>query len=328
MTYPRVDIHTATAFRTPPSFPKINLDPSAPPLPDALLEDAAYTSPTSPLHLRVASIECFNIFYRLHRLALAISSKWITQVSRLTFSNLLYEMDYMLLSMPDHSRTFLDFDLETKDEITEDHAERAALADAASVTEGLLAAAQIFVYAALREVPPRARLFSILLERLRVALDRPGICTIRVWKDVKNSNLLLWALVVAASVAPAEGDRRWWVGKVCEVGRDMGVRSLKQLEGVLERVAWTDVFFGEGLAGVWQQVREVGRAMEVQGYCEHLGEGGIGGLEKDGVHGGSLGDGVSGVSPGNGDGYEDREDEDEGLEFDAGHWLMEGWDVA
>jgi hypothetical protein len=57
----RVDFHTAAVFRTAPTFPLIRLDPDTPSLPDALLEEAAYTSPTCLLQLPVAAIDCFNI---------------------------------------------------------------------------------------------------------------------------------------------------------------------------------------------------------------------------------------------------------------------------
>lgn len=269
----RVDIHTATAFRTPPSFPRLRLDADTPPLPDELLEEAAYTSPTSLLHLSMAAIDCFNIFYRLHRLALAISSRYIKKVSRLTFSNLLYETEYMLLSVPDYSRDFLDFDLESRDEQDEDHA-GAALADAASVVEALLAATQIFIYVALREVPPKARLFSILLERLRVALDRPNVSTFSVWAKANNSQMLLWALVVASSVASPEYGRGWWIARLYEVVRDMGIRSLDELQGALAKVAWTDVFFADVLGGVWHDLNEVAGAR--QGGCSRLQKNSIG----------------------------------------------------
>ncbi|KAF1968520.1 hypothetical protein BU23DRAFT_583196 [Bimuria novae-zelandiae CBS 107.79] len=308
-----VDIHTATAFRTPPSFPIIRLDPATPPLPHELLEEAAYTSPTSILHLSSAAIECFNIFYRLHRLALAVSSRWIRQVSRLTFSNLLYETEYMLLSVPDCSSDFLDFDLESQDKREEGYSERAALADAASVVEALLAAAQIFIYAALREVPPGARLFSILLERLRVALDRPDVSMVGVWTKANNAHMLLWALVVASSVASAEGDRSWWVGKLYEVMKELNVRSLEQLQKALERVAWTDVFFADVLGGVWQQVKEYGKALQVQEACLMINTESA--LEHD-------------VLDGEGATFNSWQERVEGnLMFHQGRWMVNGWYV-
>lgn len=188
---------------------------------------------------------------------------------------MLYEMEYMLLKIPDRSREFLDFDREVRDGGRDGYEERARLADAASVIEGLLAAAQIFTYAALRDVPPRAPLFSILLSRLREALHRPSTDMLGLWSGVKNAHILLWALVVGASVAQAERDRMWWVEKLWEVAGALGVRRVEDLQGRMERVAWTDMFFGEGLAGVWQLVREHGRALEVRG--KHLVQGREGG---------------------------------------------------
>ncbi|KAH7084150.1 hypothetical protein FB567DRAFT_528483 [Paraphoma chrysanthemicola] len=251
-----VDFHTAAAFHMPPSFPQIRLDPDAPPLPDKVLEKAALTSPTSLLQLSMAAIDCFNIFYRLHRLAIAASSYWRSQVNPLTLSNLLYETEYIILSVPDCSRDFLDFDLETKPERDKDLQDRDNTAHAASVVEALLAAAQIFVYAALRELPTNAKIFAILLERLRIAVARPSICTIYVWKKERQLHMLLWTFVVACSVAPAGECRSWWIERLTDIIVDMKIRSRFDLEMVLQRVAWVDTYFNSVLGAMWEEVAQ------------------------------------------------------------------------
>jgi hypothetical protein len=177
----------------------------------------------------------------------------------------------MILSIPDYSRDFVDFDLATVDEQDEDYEERKMMADGASVAEALLAAAQIFVYAALREVPPRARIFRVLLERLRVAIDRPNVCKLALWRKARNLNTLLWVLVVASSVATAPSERTWWISELIDVVADLGIASQAELEGFMTRVAWTDVFFGAAIEGVWtescksEENREGGR--ERVGAC-------------------------------------------------------------
>ena len=259
---PRVDFHTATVFRAPPTFPLIRKDIDATPFPDALLEEAAYTSPTSMLQLSVASIDCFNIFYRLHRLALAVSTRWIQNVSRNAYSTLLYETEHMILSVPDHSQDFIHFEPGTEEDQDADYEVRKMLADGASVTEALLAAAQIFVYAALREIPPQTKIFSVLLERLRVAIDQPGMSMVARWKEARNLITLLWVLVVASSVATEAYERAWWIGRLSNVVQELGIKSQTELEGVLVRVAWTDVFFGAGIGGVWSDIGTEIRRLE------------------------------------------------------------------
>jgi hypothetical protein len=231
-------------------------------LPDSLLEEAACTSPTSLLHLSVAAIDCFNIFYHLHRLALASSTHYMPRVSRLAFSTLLYEIEYMILSMPDRSRNFVDFDLETTDEQDESYEEWRMLADGASIAEVLLAAVQIFVYAALRDIPVQATLFNVLLERLRVAIDRPSVCMIEAWKQAKNLDTLLWVLVIASSVTTEQRGRTWWITQLSSVAAELGVRSQMELEVFMTRIAWTDVFFGVAVRGVWTQVQHAGLYFE------------------------------------------------------------------
>jgi len=249
----RVDFHTAAAFHTPPSFPQIRLDPDAPPLPDKLLEEAACTSPTSLLQLSLAGIDCFNIFYRLHRLALAASSHWIEKVDRLTLSNLLYETEYIILSVPDYSRNFLDFGSSSSNEQDDD---RQRAAHTASVIEALLAAAQIFVYAALRDIPNNAKISTILLERLRVAVARPIVCTIHVWKKERNFNMLLWTFVVACSVAPHGAGREWWIRQLVDIMIEMNIKNRFDLEIALQSVAWVDTYFNSVLGGIWEEVAQ------------------------------------------------------------------------
>jgi hypothetical protein len=126
------------------------------------------------------------------------------------------------------------------------------------VVESLLAATLIFVYAALRALPTNAKLFTILLDRLRIALDRPNTSTMEVWERENNPDMLIWVLVVASSVAPLEG-RACWIGRLSEVCEDMQITTQLDLEKKLNRVAWTDVYFGGELAGIWAEILRLRR---------------------------------------------------------------------
>lgn len=256
----RVDFHNATVFRTAPSFPRVCLDPDAPPLPDEMMEEAAWTSPTSLLQLSLSAVDCFNIFYRLHRIALATTSRWSGRVSRLTLSNLLYETQFAILSVPDRTHEFFDFDQAVGGYNSGGHESRARRADSASVVEALLAATLIFVYAALRGLPRNAKIFTILLRRLRIAIDRPRVSTFDVWNGEKNLKTLLWVLVVACSVA-SDADRAWWITNLSALCRAMGIWERVELESIMQCIAWTDVFFRFEMDEIWAeltQLREMG----------------------------------------------------------------------
>lgn len=266
----RVDFHTAAAFHTPPSFPQIRLDPDTPPLPDLLLEEAACTSPTSLLQLSLAAVDCFNIFYRLHRLALAASSQWVDSVDRLTISNLLYETEHIILCVPDHSRDFLDFHPKSTDEQDRRYEQQKSKADAASVLEAVLASTQLFIYAALREIPPKAKIFSILLDRLRTTLERPHTSTVKVWKREKNLNVLLWILVVACSIAPPNFGRTMWILTLSDTMKELNLSNRMELEGVLKLVAWTDTYFNGVLDRVWEEIRRLRRLDRTVGFQQGI----------------------------------------------------------
>ncbi|RAR09727.1 cation-transporting ATPase 4 [Stemphylium lycopersici] len=117
---------------------------------------------------------------------------------------------FAILSVPDRTHEFFDFDQAVGGYNSGGHESRARRADSASVVEALLAATLIFVYAALRGLPRNAKIFTILLRRLRIAIDRPRVSTFDVWNGEKNLKTLLWVLVVACSVA-SDADRAWWI---------------------------------------------------------------------------------------------------------------------
>ncbi|KAL1795982.1 hypothetical protein ACET3X_006206 [Alternaria dauci] len=249
-----VDFHAAAASRTSPSFPHVWLGPDAP-LPDKLHDEATHTSPTSLLQLSCAAIECFNIFYRLHRLALATSSHWTGRVARVALSNLLYTTQFILLSVPDRSQDFLEFDQSIQDRGSEYHGFEKHGADAASIVEALLAAALIFIYAVLRALPLKTKIFAILLQRLRTAVDRPNTSVLETWQREKNLNMLLWALVMACCVATG-AERTWWTTQLCGVCKEMNIGSREQLEHEMRRVAWTDSFFDDRIDGIWAEAMQ------------------------------------------------------------------------
>ncbi|KAI4910053.1 hypothetical protein J4E90_007483 [Alternaria incomplexa] len=247
-----MDFHTAAVSRAHPSFPHISLDPDTPPLPHELIEEAAQTSPTSLLRLSCSAVHCFQIFYRLHRIALAVSSHWVGCVERLTLSNLLYETQFMILSVPDHSHNFLHFDQSNYDKQSDCYDHLKARADAASVVEALLAAALIFVYAVLRALPLNTKIFTILLSRLRIAVDRPNTPILEAWRRENYLNMLLWVLVVASCVATGE-ERMWWIAQLSELCGRRHISSRQHLELNMRHVAWTDTFFEDRMDAIWAE---------------------------------------------------------------------------
>lgn len=171
--------------------------------------------------------------------------------------------------MPDYSRDFLGFDLDTTIERDEDYQTREDKAHASSVVEGLLAASQIFIYAALRELPTNAKIFHILVDRLRVALARPSVCNMHVWKKEGNLNMLLWTVTVGCSVAaPGEG-RAWWIRNLVEIMIKLDIKTRFDLEMAMQNVAWVDTYFSSVLGGIWEEASQQCRA-KVKGHCRAM----------------------------------------------------------
>ncbi|KAF2502379.1 hypothetical protein BU16DRAFT_6769 [Lophium mytilinum] len=274
-----VDFHSSTVFRTPPNFPYRQPDSPTPSLPEDLLAEAACSSPTSLLNLSTAGVDCFNWFYRLHRLGLATSAAWGPRVAKLPLANMLYEAEYALLSMPDRSPDFLVPDRARRDGKWDAADDDAAVADAASVVEALIAAGQIFLYAALRDVPVRAKVFDILLARLRAAVGREGVDVVAVWEAERNLHTLLWVLVVGATVGRHWGGAAWWVARIGEVVERLGlvgreVAGREALVQLLKAVAWTDVFFGGVSEELWEDVLTLREDTRTQELVENGDRGG------------------------------------------------------
>ena len=171
----------------------------------------------------------------------------------MALSNLLYTTQFILLSVPDRSQDFLKFDQSVQDNNSECSESQKHRADAASVVEALLAAALIFIYAVLRALPLNTKIFAILLRRLRTAIDRPNTSVLETWKREKNLNMLLWALVMACSIA-TDAERTWWTTQLSGVCKEMNIGSREHLEHEMRRVAWTDSFFDDRIDGIWAEV--------------------------------------------------------------------------
>lgn len=292
----------------------MRLDPDVAPLPDKLLEEAACTSPTSLLQLSLGAIECFNIFYRLHRLAMAVSSTWIDQIERLTLSNLLYELQFSALSISDYSHRFSDLQREHQDQDGQDegYLRRKSIADAASVVESLLAAVQMFVYAALRGLPPNARIFTVLADRLRAALEYAHVSLIDIWRREGQIDMLLWVLVVACSVLPPHSGRTWWIKTLSVVCVKLEVSTPCSLRGRLMRVAWSDVFFDGAIWGIWEEMVRLQLNPHRTGQATTLDKGWLSLVDPRLVEADSARESNGVNTP---------------MEFEDGRWKINGWFV-
>lgn len=179
----------------------------------------------------------------------------------MALSNLLYTTQFILLSVPDRSQDFLEFDQSIQDKGSEYHGCQKQRADAASVVEALLAAALIFIYAVLRALPLKTKIFAVLLRRLRTAIDRPNTSVLETWRHEKNLNMLLWALVMACCVATGV-ERTWWTTQLSGVCKEMDIGSRAQLEHEMRRVAWTDSFLDDRIDGIWAEAMQAMQASE------------------------------------------------------------------
>ncbi|KAJ0160998.1 hypothetical protein CTA2_6959 [Colletotrichum tanaceti] len=119
----------------------------------------------------------------------------------------------------------------------------------------LVWAAQVFLYAALREIPTTGHMVRILVARMRAALDEADAIAL-IW--VPHDGALLWVLFVGV-VGSAAGsqDRAWFLGRlrrVLERARDAlppGRRRREDLQRLLAGFLWRDKYCLPVLDEIW-----------------------------------------------------------------------------
>lgn len=228
----RAEYHSAAAGRRLPCFQYCSVDADKH-FPDALLEQAAITSPTSALNIPRHRFEVFNIIYRLHRLGLAISLEWFSQVSRLVISDRLHEVEYLILKFlaKNYTSRCDDADLENE-----------------SISEAIILAGHIFLFGAIRVVPTPMKIFDIFLARLRVALDNTKSET---WQELSLQDLRLWVLFIGAVASQVRPEILEYF--VVQITADLVSRPVAKstLEHKLKGTAWADDYCRQPLDKLW-----------------------------------------------------------------------------
>ncbi|WQF89173.1 Putative fungal transcription factor [Colletotrichum destructivum] len=119
----------------------------------------------------------------------------------------------------------------------------------------LVSAAQVFLYAALREIPTTGHMVRILVARMRAALDDADAIAL-IW--VPHDAALLWVLFVGVvGSGAASQDRAWFLGRlhrVLERARDAlppERRRREDLQQLLAGFLWRDKYCLPVLDEIW-----------------------------------------------------------------------------
>lgn len=180
--------------------------------------------------LRFPSIETDLdlVLSHLHHLSIAQNPQWAARTSRTAIRHILYDSEYKLLL------------------ILAEVKESTDLSAAQRVRSATAQAAQLFLLAALSEMPLRKALYDLLVERLKATLSSFG--AVDQWTREAHLHGLVWVLfvgwVLAGKSPDAASPRLWFQERLTVIMWQLGL-SLDDLEEVLSQFPLTDAFFRE-----------------------------------------------------------------------------------
>jgi hypothetical protein len=174
----------------------------------------------------------YNIFRRLHILAVASSSEWEAVRNtdadfRFALSNMMLNTEYDLLALS----------YQLKSEISPSDTGKVNLFD---VCDCLCVAGQIFHYAGLRIMPLGTRVVDLYISRLRRALHSEAL--IDNWRAHACWESLLWTLAVTATAANGRSEYLPAMIELRKLCGMMGIGDVDEMVAKLKGFAWNDSF--------------------------------------------------------------------------------------
>jgi hypothetical protein len=113
-------------------------------------------------------------------------------------------------------------------------------------------AAHIYLWLAIRELPPTSELLYRLLQRLHGSLEPilPGW-----WNaDRERMEWLLWILFVGGVAADGREERAWFVSELGNLCMELGIWTLEGLKEGLKRVVWQEAWCADRCARLWDDL--------------------------------------------------------------------------
>jgi hypothetical protein len=176
------------------------------------------------------------IITSLRNLSYELAPERIAQTNRLAASNKIYNVEYDLLLLNELQNTNID-------------SNRCIFAFEAVP---LKMAAHLYLWLAIRELPPTSELLYKILQRLHGSLKPvlPG------WFNASEERMywLLWILFVGGVAANGRKERSWFVNELGHVCIDLKIWTLDGLKECLERVVWQDAWCAERCAALWDDL--------------------------------------------------------------------------
>ncbi|KAG4431745.1 hypothetical protein IFR05_012779 [Cadophora sp. M221] len=223
------DFCYANVWSCKPSFPRLL------PRPSMYTSQEIDSTLLKPSHLFGTSSPIIPIFHALRNLSECLSSK-IASLSRMEASSTIYSLEYDLLS--------LNKPLPTSPE--------ALTGTLSAEAVPLKIAAHIYLWLAIRELPPTSELVYRLVQRLQGSLIGvlPGW-----WTSSRERQVwLLWIMFIGGIASAARLERLWFVSEMVDICPALGIWDEEALMGCLKNVLWQDEFCSDRLNLLWQDM--------------------------------------------------------------------------
>ncbi|KAL2071175.1 hypothetical protein VTL71DRAFT_12410 [Oculimacula yallundae] len=224
------DFCYANVWSCSPSFPRL--------LPRSTINKLPAKNSTllKPSHLFGTSSPIVPIFHALRDLSQSVSPPKIPSLNKMEASNVIYNLEYDLLLLnkqlptsPESFKCIFSFEVIP-----------------------LKTAAHIYLWLAIRELPPTSELLYRLLQRLHGSL----IGTLQLWwnSTTEREAWLLWILFIGGIAAVGRLERLWFVSEMVRVCKALGIWDEDALRRSLETVLWQDEFCDDKFTSLWEDM--------------------------------------------------------------------------
>ncbi|OJD34154.1 uncharacterized protein BKCO1_2500050 [Diplodia corticola] len=200
--------------------------------PPELRRQASLRHQSGQRRLPTVGADLDSILLSLHHLSIAQEPSWNARMNRPAMRKTFYDSEHKLLVILADSKT---------------RQERSPTLSAAErVRSAVAQTAQLFLLAALREMPLQTAVNNLLVERLHTTVSAPGF--IDQWIRTAHLHGLLWVLFVGWAVSTKDSrivsPRQWFEEHLTQLMWQLDLRY-EDLEEVLAQFPSTDAFCRE-----------------------------------------------------------------------------------
>jgi Fungal specific transcription factor domain len=240
----RSDLSYSTTWDLSPSLPLLTTGICRASISEYVLYFSQYFSPETEIYSPHDLVgEISDIFQAMRLLSLCVRSPPSDWWRRKVFDRGLYISEYKLLVV-------LDDQDDMGDEVVVPNRN-------SHIYGSCRLAAYLYLYIALREIPPSAATNQAIVKRLKGILESISVCLLTVWME--DRELFLWILYMGAVSALETAERAFFVKVLRKLIVPMGLDTMEAFTGTLKKVLWEPGFCEQDSTtrDLWEEIQRV-----------------------------------------------------------------------